>query len=55
MPILSAFYVFLSFMEGKTESWSSLTYECRVKLPTTLAARYCFMLPAQVNTKLWKV
>ncbi|TRY80000.1 hypothetical protein TCAL_07045 [Tigriopus californicus] len=48
VPILSSFYVFLSVLEGKTESFKSVTEECATKLQTTLFARYCFMIPAQL-------
>lgn len=48
LPILASFYVFLSALEGKTDSWKGLVQECQVKLWATLKARYCFMLPAQL-------
>ena len=52
MPILASFYIFLSLLEGKTESFAALTEECRLKLGTTLFARYCFMVPTQVSDEL---
>ena len=49
LPILGSFYIFLSALEGKTDSMNELMKECNVKLFATLKARYCFMLPAQVS------
>lgn len=49
LPILGSFYLFLSALEGKTQSFSQWTEECQVKLKETLKARYCFMIPAQVR------
>lgn len=49
LPILGGFYLFLSALEGKTNSFEEWTEECKVKLWSTLKARYCFMIPAQVR------
>lgn len=52
---MASFYVFLSALEGKTQSVDALTEECRVKLSTTLKARYAYMIPAQfINFALIK-
>jgi hypothetical protein len=48
LPILGSFYVFLSALEGKTNNLEEVMEECNTKLWTTLKARYCFMVPAQV-------
>ena len=51
LPILGSFYLFLSALEGKVNSLGEWTEECEVKLWSTLKARYCFMIPAQVGLK----
>ncbi|TRY79875.1 hypothetical protein TCAL_16055 [Tigriopus californicus] len=48
LPILVAFFLFLSALEGNLESWDAFTAECRAKLLFTLKARYCIMFPAQL-------